>query len=281
MEGAIAGIAASAQAAASLLEIDLPDGFLTDLLGFSPEELARANTSIGNALSATWDDTVAAWRVLLDTSPLEIPTPDVEDVGLDASLLIGIDETAIARFRERADELLASVEPINERLQSLAEDAGRAFGRFAISAITDLSNIGDAARRLGQTIIDSLFRQLIVSRLTGAISGALGTFFGGAGSGPVAQLQGGGPALAGTPYIIGEGGPELFVPQQSGTVIPNGALGGLGGATFNFAPVIQGGSGADVEQALARAYPAFEDNIRGSILADLARPSVFSRARSR
>ena len=35
----------------------------------------------------------------------------------------------------------------------------------------------------------------------------------------------GGPVSAGTPYVIGEQGPELFVPSGSGTIIPNGQLG--------------------------------------------------------
>jgi hypothetical protein len=36
----------------------------------------------------------------------------------------------------------------------------------------------------------------------------------------------GGPVAGGTPYIVGEKGPELFMPGRSGTVIPNNALGG-------------------------------------------------------
>ena len=39
-------------------------------------------------------------------------------------------------------------------------------------------------------------------------------------------LASGGPAMANTPYIVGEKGPELFMPGRSGTVIPNDALGG-------------------------------------------------------
>jgi len=31
----------------------------------------------------------------------------------------------------------------------------------------------------------------------------------------------GGPVMAGSPYIVGEAGPELFVPNQSGQIIPN------------------------------------------------------------
>ena len=36
----------------------------------------------------------------------------------------------------------------------------------------------------------------------------------------------GGPVKEGQPYMVGESGQELFVPGQSGTIVPNNALGG-------------------------------------------------------
>jgi hypothetical protein len=36
----------------------------------------------------------------------------------------------------------------------------------------------------------------------------------------------GGSVNAGTPYVVGERGAELFVPKSSGTIVPNGAMGG-------------------------------------------------------
>ena len=39
----------------------------------------------------------------------------------------------------------------------------------------------------------------------------------------------GGPVFGGEAYLVGEQGPELFVPQTSGTVVPNSALRGGGG----------------------------------------------------
>lgn len=58
----------------------------------------------------------------------------------------------------------------------------------------------------------------------------------------------GGPVTSGSPYIVGEQGPELFVPRASGQIIPNGASIGGGGQTINmhFAP----GIGMDVVSAL-------------------------------
>ena len=42
----------------------------------------------------------------------------------------------------------------------------------------------------------------------------------------------GGPVAGGSPYIVGEQGPELFVPKYSGSIVPNHAMGG-GGQTIN------------------------------------------------
>ena len=58
--------------------------------------------------------------------------------------------------------------------------------------------------------------------------GIAGGGTGGAGGGSAYALadidmtQHGGPVMGGTPYVVGERGPELFVPRMSGTVLPHG-----------------------------------------------------------
>ena len=47
----------------------------------------------------------------------------------------------------------------------------------------------------------------------------------------MAPLAEGGPASANTPYLVGERGPELFMPSTAGTVVPNNKLGGMGATT--------------------------------------------------
>ena len=71
-------------------------------------------------------------------------------------------------------------------------------------------------------------------------------------SGAPSSVQGkavGGPVTGGTPYIVGEKGPELFVPGASGTIVPNDVLaasssgrGGVGGST-NYSINVQAGVG--------------------------------------
>lgn len=56
--------------------------------------------------------------------------------------------------------------------------------------------------------------------VTQAIGGVFDNFGGGRAMG--------GPVNAGTSYVVGERGPELFMPNTSGTIVPNNRLGGQG-----------------------------------------------------
>ena len=44
----------------------------------------------------------------------------------------------------------------------------------------------------------------------------------------------GGPVMGGTPYMVGENGPEMFMPAQSGSIVRNDQLGGGENVNVNF-----------------------------------------------
>jgi hypothetical protein len=48
----------------------------------------------------------------------------------------------------------------------------------------------------------------------------------------VGVRQHGGPVTAGEPFVVGEAGPELFIPDSAGRIVANNKLGG-GGVTVN------------------------------------------------
>ena len=76
----------------------------------------------------------------------------------------------------------------------------------------DFSTLGDHIKQvLAKAMIQKFF------------TGPLMAMFG------LPGLASGGPARAGQPYIVGEEGPELFIPKNSGTVIPNDATEALSG----------------------------------------------------
>jgi hypothetical protein len=56
-------------------------------------------------------------------------------------------------------------------------------------------------------------------------------------------LAGGGPANYGNGFLVGERGPELFIPDVSGTIIPNNQLMGAGRGGNSYSITVQAGVG--------------------------------------
>ncbi len=57
-------------------------------------------------------------------------------------------------------------------------------------------------------------------------------------AGTAGPRQYGGPAMGGKVYLVGERGPEYFIPYSSGQIIPNSQIGKASGASGGGAPVI-------------------------------------------
>lgn len=64
----------------------------------------------------------------------------------------------------------------------------------------------------------------------------------------------GGPVKGGTPYIVGEEGPELFVPSSSGNIVPNHDLGKGGGSTSIIVNVDASGSEVEGDDNQSREF---------------------------
>jgi hypothetical protein len=82
---------------------------------------------------------------------------------------------------------------------------------------------------------------------------------GGRGTQPRAE---GGPVSAFSPYVVGERGPELFVPRMAGTIVPSGRGGGGGGGmggTYNIhVHIAPGGDLVQAGQQMVRAIQQYE-----------------------
>jgi lambda family phage tail tape measure protein len=109
-----------------------------------------------------------------------------------------------------------------------AEDALVNFVKTGKLSFKDLSNslIADFARIEAKKAIAGLFGG---GSGGGSIFGSIGKIFG---------FANGGQPPINRPSLVGESGPELFVPRTSGTIIPNGQFGGGGQAiTYNIQAV--------------------------------------------
>ena len=122
-----------------------------------------------------------------------------------------LDEAAKAALQDQQREA--------QRLERLFGGIGQTISDGIVGALTGAQS---AAQALGDTlsIIGRLLLQLGINTLLYSAFPGSGLF-----SGLPRFANGGRPPL-GRPSIVGERGPELFVPSRAGTIVPNHAMGG-------------------------------------------------------
>jgi lambda family phage tail tape measure protein len=172
---------------------------------------------------------------------------------------------AIANYMDSAQNMAAQTESAVTNVAKSMEDA------FVSLATTGKLNFKSLADSVIADIIRMQARAAISGLFSAAISAA-GSYFGNGfatfganvqsgnsldnlinntgGWGTIAARATGGPVDAGTPYLVGEKGPEIFNPGTSGTIIPNHAItssSGGGDLTVNV-PVSVEGSASTSDQ---------------------------------
>ncbi len=106
-------------------------------------------------------------------------------------------------------------------LDQLREAGANAFNGM-VDTLTDFVMTGKLRMKdFANMVIRELIRIAVQAAATFAIKKALAMFGGPLGGLFGGFLEDGGPATAGKPYIVGEKGPELFIPNSSGKVIAN------------------------------------------------------------
>lgn len=148
-------------------------------------------------------------------------------------------EKALREFSQNADNFgkagEASFQAITGNMNAAIDNFVRtgkfAFKDFAASVIRDLIAIQMKAQAV--FLLNAAFKAFGLPTLPGK--------------------AGGGAVSENLPYMVGENGPELFVPQSGGTIIPNGRLnaeGAMGGQTINYnGPYIANMSAIDTQSA--------------------------------
>ena len=129
-----------------------------------------------------------------------------------------------------------------------AKMASDSFGSIVSNMESALTNFVRTGKMSFKDLTKSIIQDLLLIQMKAQLSGIFrmfGSFFGGNPIGAsgysdlgtfnslmaAGGLANGGTAQAGDMHLVGERGPELFVPRSTGTVIPNEKLGSLGGST--------------------------------------------------
>ena len=127
--------------------------------------------------------------------------------------------SALVETRDRLRESVAELERAELVAQSLEQTLADGVGgaiRGLIDGSKDLSDaLADVAQRLGDILLNAALSNLFGGLVPGgALTGLVGR-------------ASGGNVTSGQPYLVGENGPELFSPGQSGTISNNKAFGEL------------------------------------------------------
>ncbi len=112
---------------------------------------------------------------------------------------------------------------------SIAESFSQSFAQLVVSGQSMLSGLKQIFANLAKQFAAMIIQAAALAALMTIISGgsfagaatAKGTNFASRFMGGLTGKASGGAVISGTPYIVGEQGPELFMPGQSGTIIPN------------------------------------------------------------
>lgn len=140
-----------------------------------------------------------------------------------------------------------------------ATDAARELGLTFASAFEDAAlsggKLSDVLKGLVDDISRVFLRKTVTEPLAGLASSLFSNLFGGFGG----ARASGGPVSAGLTYLVGERGPELFMPKASGAIVPNGKFGGGGTVVVN-QTISYGGN--DRAGALALASAVKADTLR-------------------
>lgn len=122
-------------------------------------------------------------------------------------------------------------------IQPVAGFISNVFNNVVIPAVNTLGSVFGSIFGGLQAVVQGAWNgiKLVLNVIIGGINDLIGGFDAATSWIPgvpnipkIKKLAAGGPASAGNPYLIGELGPELFVPNVSGSVIPNNRLQGGG-----------------------------------------------------
>ena len=158
----------------------------------------------------------------------------VEDqLRLDRAKLTVASIDAQVKANEKNFEIAKDLTLEQRKLQNAANESVDAFEKMATTIQNDIKNgikglirgtstLGDLLNNVADRFLDMGLNALLFGNVGGktVTSGLFGL---------LGFANGGNPPV-GKPSIVGEKGPELFVPKRSGTIIPNDKLGG-GGST--------------------------------------------------
>jgi len=155
------------------------------------------------------------------TNELKIAQAENEKVSTDELT------TKISKLTAQVDlqkQVVANAKALEDPFKKLSNIISTDIGNGIKGLIRGTSTLGDLLSNVLNKLSDAFLNLAIFGNFGGgSVTGGLLGLFG---------FANGGRPPVGRPSIVGERGPELFVPDRSGTIVPNHQLGGMGGTNI-------------------------------------------------
>jgi len=164
--------------------------------------------------------------------PEELPetmATTVDEIATQASVLDNILAGIGVSFENLEDEIKSG---FLQTLKSATQTLSDSLAESLMEGKSVLDSFRNFFKTMVKKLISDALRLLVIQPI---LSSIFGLFFPGqalnwAGGVPtITPKAKGGPVGANQPYLVGEEGPELFVPGASGNIVPNNRLSGMGG----------------------------------------------------
>jgi len=163
----------------------------------------------------------------------------------------GLDEGQVKALLERNNALKQQIDAATQ-LKQLYADIGMSIKDGVVGAIQGAIDGTKSLQEVATNLLNNIANKLLDVAVNFALFGAMsGTGTGGGLLGGLFKPRAnGGSVMAGQGYLVGERGPELFMPGRSGGIAPTGSFGGAGNIVVN---VDAGGSNVQGDGAQANA----------------------------
>ena len=160
----------------------------------------------------------------------------------------GLHDDAIEKLKAEVNlqqEVVSNARKLADPFRQLSQIIEVDIGNGIKGLIKGTSTLGDMLNNVLNKLTDAFLNMAIFGNFGGgSVTGGLLGLFG---------FANGGRPPVGRPSVVGERGPELFVPDRAGTIIPNHQLGGMGGSTNIVVNVDASGSSVEGDEQEGQA----------------------------
>lgn len=164
-------------------------------------------------------------------------------------------------------EHLAALEAaqLDKKMEKIAQKMEDSITDAVLNMSKGLGSFKDFVSAIFQDIAAEMVRAQISKPIAKFASGLLGNMFSDffSDGSSISGRASGGTVAGSKPYIVGEQGPELFIPSKTGTIAPNGTnMGNTTNVTVNYSPQVTAFSPQQASVTIAENAPTVVSIIR-------------------